>query len=122
MNEVYSCPTLFHTPLQEDPGSGTSSSTKRADVTATAHTVHPVPCSTAQSSALKRPQVSSVIALRSFPVGRQVIARAHRMPMARTILLKCTVCKCFSRVRIRLQGIEGSQGDSYPIDLRHPYA
>src|SRR5262249_10882463 len=59
---------------------------------------------------------SSVIALRSFPVGRRVMVRAHRVPMTRTILLKCTVYKCFSKVEIRLQRIEGSQGESYPFN------
>ena len=43
---------------------------------------------------------SRVIALRSFPRGRQMIARIRRVPMARTILLKCTVYKCFSKVGV----------------------
>jgi hypothetical protein len=45
-----------------------------------------------------------------------VTARARRVPMAGTILLKCTVCKCFSEAGIRLQGIEGAQGGSYPFN------
>jgi hypothetical protein len=87
-------------------------------VIATSRTVHPLPCRTAQSSPSKGPKFSSVIALRSFPVGCQVIARARRVLMVRTILLKCTVCKYFSKVGIRLPGIEGSQGGNYPFNRR----
>ena len=46
------------------------------------------------------------------------MVRAHRVPLARTILLKCTVFKYFPKVEIRLQEIEGSQGGSYPFNGR----
>ena len=70
-------------------------------MTETSRTVQPLPRSTAQSSSSKGPKFSSVIALRSFPVGRQVCARARRVPMASNILLKCTVFKGFFKAEIR---------------------